>query len=509
MGLMGFRFCPRICSLPFLLYFFLLTSIHRLYQYLVNWKSKPTRSVYLNGPFQPVLDELTIKSLFVSKGEIPSDINGFYVRNGPNPQFPPRGNYHWFDGDGMIHQIHFENGKASYKNRYVRTEKFQKEKTFQRSIAFGLSDLFDPIASLRTMIDQYIFGIVIDDPYPSNSNLVYHAHSLLSIHDFQHPYEIDVKTLETRGKISFDQSKWDAKGFAQHPKRDPITNELMFFSISHSNPYLSYGVMDKFGQITHSLKIKKPYNCYVHDFAITAKFTIFVFCPLIYKHENVWKGDPPVEYDATLKTHFAIVPRHSNSPRDSVWFETTSCWIWHVVNAYEDDQDIVLHACKYDDVMLFNLEMASAGTLCEYRFDVRSGRVTMKQLSQLEIDFPVIAPRLVGSKEKYVYALNQSRKEKYGSLFKMNVVDGTHVEYKFGSRMGGECCFVPNGDAEDDGYLLIYVNDCETSSLLILDARDMMLLCEIDVSRRVPLGFHGIWVDMAQTKKYQSFNQTQ
>ena len=54
------------------------------------------------------------------RGTLPTDIDGVYVRNGPNPQFAPIGRYHYFDGDGMLHAVHFDGGRATYRNRYVR-----------------------------------------------------------------------------------------------------------------------------------------------------------------------------------------------------------------------------------------------------------------------------------------------------------------------------------------------------------------------------------------------------
>jgi hypothetical protein len=58
-------------------------------------------------------------------------------RNGPNPQFAPRdANHHWFIGDGMIHAFHIADGRVSYRNRWVRTPKWELEHKAHRAL-FG------------------------------------------------------------------------------------------------------------------------------------------------------------------------------------------------------------------------------------------------------------------------------------------------------------------------------------------------------------------------------------
>src|SRR5688572_17998101 len=86
-----------------------------------------TENPYLGGPYEATREEFTLEGLEVV-GEIPDDLNGVYVRNGPNPQFDPRGRYHWFDGDGMVHALHLADGRASYRNRWIRTEAFERER---------------------------------------------------------------------------------------------------------------------------------------------------------------------------------------------------------------------------------------------------------------------------------------------------------------------------------------------------------------------------------------------
>jgi carotenoid cleavage dioxygenase-like enzyme len=87
---------------------------------------EPEINPYLLGVYAPVGEEIDATGLEVI-GKIPADLNGVYLRNGPNPRFAPEGRYLWFDGDGMIHAVHLENGKARYRNRWIRTKAFEAE----------------------------------------------------------------------------------------------------------------------------------------------------------------------------------------------------------------------------------------------------------------------------------------------------------------------------------------------------------------------------------------------
>ena len=66
-------------------------------------------------------------------------IHGIYVRNGPNQRYTPTSHYHWFDGDGMLHALHLENGKATYRNRWVRTDGFRQELEAGETLYDGVS----------------------------------------------------------------------------------------------------------------------------------------------------------------------------------------------------------------------------------------------------------------------------------------------------------------------------------------------------------------------------------
>ena len=120
------------------------------------------------------------------KGELPRELSGTLFRNGPNPQFDTP-DAHWFVGDGMLHAFTLDNGKASYRNRWVRTPKFLAEHDAGRAIwsgkGFGGQKL--PDAPPTTVTDAGV----------ANTNVIWHAGKLLALEEAHLPTEIDPKTL--------------------------------------------------------------------------------------------------------------------------------------------------------------------------------------------------------------------------------------------------------------------------------------------------------------------------
>src|SRR4051812_14648681 len=76
---------------------------------------------YLNGIHAPIDEEMTIEQLEVT-GTIPAALDGRYLRIGPNPIVPDPATHHWFTGDGMVHGLRLQQGRALwYRNRWVRS----------------------------------------------------------------------------------------------------------------------------------------------------------------------------------------------------------------------------------------------------------------------------------------------------------------------------------------------------------------------------------------------------
>jgi len=169
----------------------------------------------LTGGYAPIQMECSALNLVID-GEIPLELNGTLYRNGPNPQFAPRGGYHWFAGDGMVHAFHIENGRVSYKNRWPRTVKWELENEAGES----LFAIFNPQEN-----DPRVAGVQTNGT--ANTNIVWHGGKLLALVESNAPFELDPETLESLGTWTFND-KLEGPMTA-HPKIDPDTGEMLFF----------------------------------------------------------------------------------------------------------------------------------------------------------------------------------------------------------------------------------------------------------------------------------------
>jgi len=460
---------------------------------------------YLAGNFAPVDEEISVDNLTVI-GELPSDLNGMFVRNGPNPQFTPRGSYHWFDGDGMLHGVRFYNGKAQYRNRYVRTKGFEIERTEGRAIWTGI---LEPAH--------------MDNPHgpfknTANTALVWHDGRLLALWEGGEPHEIRVPGLETVSPYTYSDRLISA--FTAHPKVDPITGEMMFFGYSvAAPPYLKYSVVSKTGELLRTVPIDLPVGVMMHDFAVTEHYTVFMDLPLTFRPERLKRGEPVLAFERDSPSRFGILPRHGDNSTIR-WFEALACYVFHTLNAHEEGDEIVLTACRMNSTNIFGGAETlddhrkskttdgdnDASRLHCWRFNLATGAVWEEALDDQPSEFPRINENLTGRQTRYGYTLGFAPSREGDSpgangLIKYDFITGRSETYKFGrGRYGGEGVFVPRPSAitEDDGWLLTFVYDTAEgqSELVVVNAQDITAdpVARLLIPQRVPYGFHGAWI---------------
>ena len=476
-------------------------------------------SPYLEGNFAPVHEEITVDNLTII-GELPRDLNGMFVRNGPNPRFKPEGSYHWFDGDGMLHGIRLQEGKASYRNRYIRTQCFDYESEAGRPLWGSMLDKF----SLRKTFFPPR-GVRMKNT--ANVALTWHDGRLMALWELGDPHEISVPGLETVGPYNYSGHLTHA--FTAHPKVDAVTGEMMFFGYSiGTREKLHYSVVSAEGQILRTEPIHIPESVMMHDFAITENYTIFMDLPLEMSFMNLIRGKEVFQFNRDRPSRFGIVPRHGSNS-DIRWFEGPPCYVYHTVNAWEEGDEIVLVGCRMEqtDVIAppghstknpghsMQVETGSGNpqnlaNLHRWVFNMKSGEMREEQLDDRVAEFPRYNEALTGRCNRYSYTgqgtvPEPGKGQLFYGLLKYDLQRGESIEHNFGrKRYGGEAAFVPRpaGLAEDDGWLVTIVFDeaSESSELVVVDAQqlDQPPVARVLIPQRVPFGFHSIWLDDEQ-----------
>jgi carotenoid cleavage dioxygenase len=466
---------------------------------------RPSNHPYLNGAWTPLHEEVNANDLDVIEGRIPADIDGIYLRNTENQIHQPLGRFHPFDGDGMVHQIEFRDGRANYRNRFVRTRCFTAEQEAETSLWGGLAD--PPRLSLRPGFGAH--GSLKDS---SSTDIVVHAGEALStFYQCGEGYRLDPETLEQRGAEGWVP----LDGISAHPKVDEHTGELMFFNYSKHAPYLHYGVVDENNRLTNYIPIPLSGPRLPHDMAFTENYSILNDLPVFWDAELLKKNVHAVRKHDGLPSRFAIVPRHGKS-EDVRWFEAEPTYVLHWVNAYEDGDEIVLDGYFQEDptpgpqrdappgfehMMAFLDEYAFRPKLHRWRFDMRSGKTREEHIDERILEFGMINGRHGGRKYRYAYStIAQPGWFLFKGFVKTDLETGKTSEYSLGQgRFASEAPFAPRIGAieEDDGYLVSFVTDenSGTSECILLDARHLEdgPVCRIALPHKLCSGTHACW----------------
>jgi carotenoid cleavage dioxygenase len=449
---------------------------------------------YLSGNFAPVADESDFRLEIV--GDMPRDLAGAFYRNGPNPQFAPLGDYHWFTGDGMIHGVFVEDGQARYRNRYVRTPKWQVEHAAGRALFGG----FDP-----RLTDPSVAG---QDSGVANTNIVWHAGRLLALEEGHQPYEMDPKTLESVGYATEYAGRVTA-----HPKLDPETGEMVWFAYGVGEtplgPGMSYGVTDRAGKVVRRDDFQAPYASMVHDFLVTRRHVLFPVLPLTFSLERAMTGRPVVAWEADRPGYVGVMARDAGV-ETLVWYEVGSCYVFHPMNAWEEGRLIHADVMEYPVAPLFpnadgTMTARAKAVLTRWTIDLddASRQIKRQALDDLAGEFPRFDERRAGLSYRHGWFAG-NRRRPGGTGFDTIA----HIDLKTGRRADfalpdgdftSEPVFVPRhaDAAEGEGWVvaLIYRGAEDRSDFVVLDAQDVAAgpVALAKIPRRVPHGFHGNW----------------
>lgn len=449
-------------------------------------KEPETPHPFLTGLHTPMGEERTITDLSVT-GSIPHDLDGRYIRIGPNPASPPiAASYHWFLGDGMVHGVRLKNGKAEwYRNRWIKSTAV--------SAALGTPPAPGPRGKRGDTV---------------NTNVLGHAGSIWALVEAgAYPARID-ENLETVAHDPFGGTL--AGSFSAHPHLDPDSGELhaICYDGTEQN-VIRHVVVGTDGKVRREEPISVQHGPSIHDCMITASYVIILDLPVTFSMKKLLSGQGfPYAWNPDHRARVGLLPREG-SDKDVIWCDVTPCYVFHPSNAYEtEDGSVILDVCAHS-TMFAESSQGPDSEKCPFErwtIDPRSKTVARRVLDADSQEFPRPNEQFLGKPYRYAYtlALPSDRDPAFVSssrIFKQDLEDRRREVHDFGQgRVPGEFIFVPRkkAQAEDDGWLMGYVIDSasDTTDLVILDAQNFegMPVASIHIPHRIPPGFHGNWV---------------
>ena len=456
----------------------------------------PDPNRFLQGPFAPVEEELTAFDLPVT-GTLPAELNGLYLRNGPNTLGLDDPGYrfsegHWFLGPGMVHGVRLRDGNAEwYRNRWVRS----------RLLAEAMDEKW-PAGPIHNNMD-----------FAANAHIIAHAgRYLATVEAGPLPYALSGE-LDTVGPCDFSGTL--PGGYAAHTKPDHCTGELHAIAYFWAWEYDQHVIIGTDGTVSRTTDIPVAGGPMIHDFALTSGYVVLLDLPVTFSPDAVWAGlKLPYTWNPAHQARVGLLPRGNPSAAcaGSRWTRAGSS----NPQRYGDRGRVVVDLVRYEGAYdVSTLSGPGPLTLDRWIIDPAAGKVAQQRLDDRPQEFPRIDERVTGQPHRYGYSavigaighatISPSAAfadEAFGNaLLKHDLAAGTVQAHEFGKEAtAGEAVFAPAapGAAEDDGYVMAYIHnpDRGAADLVILAAQDFTAepIARVHLPARIPLGFHGSWI---------------
>jgi len=354
------------------------------------------------------------------EGAIPAFLRGTYYLNGP-ARFERNGlRYgHWLDGDGMVCALRFGAEGVSLTSRFVRGGKWRAEEEAGKPLfrAFGTAFAGDRLSR---------GGVTLESPL--NVSVYPFCGRLLVFGEQGLPWEVDPKSLETRGECTFGGRLGPVAPFAAHPKIDPETGDLFNFGVSFAAgaPQLNLYRFDSEGSLVYRRRLPLPGPCSVHDFALSRKHAVFHLSPYHLSMESLTRGGSVMDsllWQPGPGTCLKIVSRETGEEVASVPVEER--YSLHTINAFETGDRLVVDILEldrpvYDQYKLPELfEDVGEGRPVRMVVDLSTRRVVDRREIDYRLapDFAAIDPARAGRPYEEFWMLGISTTGKPGRKF--------------------------------------------------------------------------------------------
>lgn len=499
--------------------------------------SVPPSNPSLQGHFAPVADEIDRGKLKV-RGNLPKGLNGLYLRTGPNPKLPPREDYYFFEGDGMLHGIWLRDGQATgYRNRYVRTAGLARDEAAGRDTHRGPSSRnllrYSLVSMVRRpdVLKRLLLGF--RDPVlaheallelsgmknAANTSLVRHAGRILAMWEAGSPYEVDHE-LRTLGLARFKDAPPIA-AFSAHPKVERRTGWLHTFGLHVvPKPAFHYYAYDETGRIAAQARVPLRFASLMHDFVVTERHVVVLNFPVALTMLD-WRerSGETYRWQPHKGTEVVVLDRRRieqglNDRAEVARIAVPPSFAQHFGAAWSTPDSVFVDVCEYSEPPLGlgrgtedAPDLYETSELTRWRIDLQRKCVHREVLDERwPVEFPFVNEHYRFSQNRYTYFGAPSRREQDGSFVNDTVCcfdggTGTTSHFTFPDRevLEGTFAIDPDGSGEENAGWVLFTTwkpQTEDCRLVVFDAADITSgpLCEVQLPQRLAMAFHASWL---------------
>lgn len=264
-------------------------------------KETTAQNPFLKGGWAPAREERDSFHLQV-EGQIPEALHGgLFLRNGPSPQHDPAARYHMFDGDGMVQSVFFEGmQQASSSTHIVQTPRVQAELHAGRPLWIKVGDMTGMSGLIKLLALEPLkekLGIMPKlsevEKGQANTAFLKICGRLFAVFEASLPFELGLrKTTSPDGSatgvqlmsLGYERFGRLKHPMSAHPKVDIRTGEAYFFGYdlkcAEGEPFMLHSVVSPEGVISRTTPMELPEKVMVHDFALTAGYSVILDLPL-------------------------------------------------------------------------------------------------------------------------------------------------------------------------------------------------------------------------------------
>jgi all-trans-8'-apo-beta-carotenal 15,15'-oxygenase len=270
------------------------------------------------------------------------------------------------------------------------------------------------------------------------------------------------------------------------------------------------------GALQRHQRIAAPRSFYIHDWFATEHYALVLLHPVklsLTKFLSGWASfTDSLQWKPELGNLLLVIDREGI--KAPIVLETSACFMWHSVNAFEMKDSIIADFVGYDEPDHFlgsnaafkaimqkkQGEQNYSGTVRRYLINLEQKQITEDVLSQENHEFPIINPRLACYRSRYGYFSTAPHSTAFhNGLARLDLDTGKRDAVHLGDDYHlGEPIFVPDGVAANEpGWLLSLGLDGKSGHSFLGIFRAERLadgpVARVLLNHSTPLSFHGWW----------------